>query len=95
MPAFVTVTHSRRATNVLSDPMVGGIFAGQNTGTGGAAYLTGGVPPGELHALVGNAVNVWRFVKSGAFIGKVHRTEIIHQNKQYIWLLGQESKWGN
>ena len=44
MPAFVTVSHSGRATNVLSDPMVGGIFASKDAGPGRTAYLAGGIP---------------------------------------------------
>ena len=95
MPALFTMTHTGRSANVLSDPMVSGIFTGEDAGPGGAAYLAGGIATGEFYALVGNAVDIGRFVKSGAFISKVHRTEIIHQNKQYIRLLGEEGKWGN
>ena len=95
MPTFVTVSHSGWTTNVLSDPMVSGIFTGEDAGPGRTAYLAGGIATGEFYALVGNAVDVGRFVKSGAFISKVHRTEIIHQDKQYIRLLGEEGKWGN
>ena len=94
MPAFVAVTDSGRATNVLSDPMVSGIFASKDAGPGRTAYLAGGIAASEFHALTGNAVDIGRFVKSGAFIGKVHRAEIVHQNKQYIGLLGDEGKWG-
>ena len=95
MPTFVTVSHPGRATNVLSDPMVSGIFTGEDAGPGRTAYLAGGIAPSEFYALPGNAVDVGRFVKSGAFISKVHRTEIIHQYEEYIWLLGEEGKWGN
>ena len=42
----------------------GGVFAGEDAGTGGAAYLAGGIPPGEFHALTGNAVDIGGFVKS-------------------------------
>ena len=93
MPTFVSVSHSGRSTNVLSDPMVGGIFAGQNTGTGRTAYLAGGIPPCEFHPLIGNAVDVWGFVKSRPLIGEIPGSEIVHQNKQYILLLGEEGKW--
>ena len=88
MPAFVTVCHPGWATNVLSDPMVGGIFASKDAGPGRTAYLTGGIPPGEFHPLVGNAVDVRSFVKGGTLVGQVPGTEIVHQNKQYIRLLG-------
>ena len=79
MPAFVTVCHPGWATNVLSDPMVGGIFTGEDAGPGRTAYLAGGIAPGEFYPLVGNAVDVGSLVKSGSLIGKVHRAEIVHQ----------------
>ena len=94
MPPFFAVGNSGRTTDVLSNTMVSRIFAGQNTGTGWTAYLAGGIAPGKFHPLVGNAVDVGSFVKSGALVGEVHCTEIVHQDKQYIWLLGQDAEWG-
>ena len=92
MPAFVTVCHPGWATNVLSDPMVGGIFTGEDAGPGGAAYLAGGIAPGELHSFIGYTIDVRSFVKGGTLVGQVPGTEIVHQNKQYIRLLRQEAK---
>ena len=89
MPAFVTVSHPGRSTNVLSDAMVSGIFAGQNTGTGWTAYLAGGIAPGEFHPLLGDTVDVGCFVKGGPFIGEVAGTEIIHQNENNIGPAGE------
>ena len=88
MPPFLAVGNSGRATNILGDAMVGGIFAGQNTGTGWTAYLAGGIAAGKFNPLIGNAVDVGRLVKSRTLIGEVAGTEIVHQNKQYIWLIG-------
>ena len=81
MPAFVSMSHPGGSTNVLSDPMVSGIFASKDACPGRTAYLAGCIATGELHPLIGDAIDVGSFVKGRALIGKVHRTEIIHQNK--------------
>ena len=94
MPTIVTVSRSGWATDVLSDAMVGWIFASEDTGPGRTAYLAGCISPGKFHPLVGNAVDVWGFVKSGSLIGEISGSEIVHQNKQYIGLIGQDGKWG-
>ena len=72
--------------------MICGIFTGEDAGPGRTAYLTGGIPPGEFHPLVGNEVDVGSFVKGRALVGQIPGTEIVDQNKQYIRLLGQEAK---
>jgi hypothetical protein len=58
--------------------MIGWIFSGKNTCPGWTAYLAGGVAPGKLHSLIGNAVNIGTFVKSGTFIAEIPGTHIIH-----------------
>ena len=63
VPAFFAVSLARWSPNILGNAMVGWIFAGQDTGTGWTAYLACGIPACELHALIGNAVDVWGFVK--------------------------------
>ena len=69
--------------------MIGWILAGKDTCPGWAAYLATCVAPGKLHPLLGNAVYIWCFVKSGALIGEVAGTEIIDQNEDHIGLLGE------
>ena len=73
-----------RATNVLSDPMIGWIFPGKNTCPGGTANLTTGIATGEFHAAYCNLVDIGRFVKSGAFIAQIFCPKIIHQNEKNI-----------
>ena len=68
MPPFVAVGNSGRTTDVLSDTMVGWIFASKDASTGRTTYLAGGIPPGEFHPLVGNTVDVWTFVKGRTFV---------------------------
>jgi hypothetical protein len=69
--------------------MVGWILPGKDTCPGGAAYLAGGIAPGELHPFLGNSVDIRGFVKCGPFIGEVAGTEVVHQNENYIWLAGE------
>ena len=67
-----------RVPNPGGDSMIGGIFPGQDTCTGGAAYLACSIAPGKLHSLPGNAVDIWTFVKSGALIAEISGTHVIH-----------------
>ena len=86
---FAPVGFARWPTNILGDPMVVWVFAGKDTCSGGAAYLAGGIAPGKLHPLLGDTVDIRCFIKSGPLVGEVAGTEIVHQNKDYIGLVGE------
>jgi hypothetical protein len=74
--------------NPGGDSMIGWIFSGKNTCPGRTAYLTGGIPSGKFHSLIGYSIDVWTFVKSGPLITEIPGPHIIHQNKQHIGTLG-------
>ena len=64
--------------------MIDRVFPGENTGSRGTADLAGGISTGELHSLVGNPVDVWTFIKTGAFIAEIMCSHIINKNKDHI-----------
>ena len=76
--------------NPGSDPMIGRIFPGENTCTGRAAHLAGGIPPGESHSLVGYAIDMGAFVKGGPLISEISGAHIIDQYEENIGLLGRK-----
>ena len=86
---FATVGFARWPTNILGDPMIVWVFASKDACPGGAAYLAAGITSGKLHPLVGNAVNIWSFVKGGPFVGEVASTEVVHENENNIGLTGE------
>ena len=68
----------RQVSNPGGDPMIGWIFPGKDTCPGRTANLTGGIATGEFHAPIGNTVDIWAFVKIGAFIAQISGTHVIH-----------------
>ena len=72
--------------------MIGGVFTGKNTGSGGTANLTGCIASSEFHSLVGNPVDVGTLVKSRALIAKIPGSHIIHEDEDDIRPLGFHAK---
>ena len=72
--------------NPGSNPMIGGIFAGEDACPGGTTNLAGGVSAGEFHAFVGDTIDIGTFIKNRALITQVPGTHVIHQNEEHIWL---------
>ena len=79
-----------RIPNPGGDSMIGGIFPGKDTCTGGTTHLTGGIASGELHSLPCDTVDIWAFVKSGSLITEIPGTHIIDQYEENIGLLGRK-----
>ena len=64
--------------------MVRRVFAGENTGTRGAANLAGRVASSELHASGGDAVDVGAFVVGGALIAEIAPAKVVGKNENNV-----------
>ena len=76
------------------DAVIGGVLAGQYAGSRGTADLAGGVTAGELHAFLGDPVDVRALVIGGSLVAEVAPSEIVGQNENHIGLLGQGRRRG-
>ncbi len=75
---------ARRIANPSRDTVVRRVFAGENTGTRGAANLAGRVASSELHASGGDAVDVGAFVVGGALIAETAPAKVVGKNENDV-----------
>ena len=75
---------ARGVADPSRDTVVRRVFAGENTGTRGAANLAGRVASSELHASGGDAVDVGAFVVGGALIAEIAPAKVVGKNENDV-----------
>ena len=76
------------AAAVVANVGVAGVLAGHEHTAGRRAHVVAGVVRGELHALAGEAVDVWRRHLGRAIATEIAVTEVIGENEDDVGFFG-------